>query len=148
MSAARGIVVDEKAYRKLLSKVLPRVIRTDEENERYLAQLEALHERPVLTPEEERIAELLTLLIEAYEEKTYKLRPASPIDVVRHLMESNGLKQSDLIDVFGSASVVSEVLKKKRQLSKAHIHKLSRRFHVSPEVFFPAVQSEKSSINR
>ena len=93
MSAARGIVVDEKAYRKLLSKVLPRVIRTDEENERYLAQLEALHERPVLTPEEERIAELLTLLIPSYEEKTYKLRPASPIDVVRHLMESNGLKQ-------------------------------------------------------
>jgi len=139
MSAATGIVVDQKAYRKLLSKVVPVVIHTDEENERYLTQLEALHDRADLTTEEQRIAELLTLLIEAYEGKRYRLAPASPIAVLRHLMESNGLKQSDLIDVFGSASVVSEVLKKKRELSKAHIQKLSRRFHVSPEIFFPAI---------
>ena len=139
MSAARGIVVDQKAYRKLLSKVAPVVIHTDEENERYLTQLEALHDRADLTTEEQRIAELLTLLIEAYEEKRYRLTPASPIAVLRYLMESNGLNQSDLIDVFGSASIVSEVLKKKRELSKAHIQKLSRRFHVSPEIFFLAI---------
>jgi HTH-type transcriptional regulator / antitoxin HigA len=136
MSAARGIVVDDKAYRKLLSKVKPVVIRTDEENERCLSQLQTLHSQPKLTPEEKDIAERLAVLIQAYEEANYHLKPASPIEVVRHLMDSNGLKQSDLIDVFGSASIVSEVLKKKRELSKTHIQKLSRRFHVSPEVFF------------
>jgi HTH-type transcriptional regulator/antitoxin HigA len=141
MSAARGIVVDDKTYRKLLFKVKPTVIRTNEENERCLSQLESLHSQPKLTPEEKEIAELLMVLIQAYEEKSYPLKGASPVEVVRHLMDSNGLKQSDLIDVFGSASIVSEVLKKKRKLSKTHIEKLSRRFHVSPEVFF-AVTAE------
>jgi HTH-type transcriptional regulator/antitoxin HigA len=42
----------------------------------------------------------------------------------------------DLLDVFGTASVVSEVLSGKRELSKAHIVKLSDRFHVSPALFF------------
>jgi antitoxin component HigA of HigAB toxin-antitoxin module len=81
-------------------------------------------------------AETDAVLIQAYEETNYRLKPASPVEVVRHLMHSNGLKQADLIDVFGSASIVSEVLNKKRKLSKTHIEKLSRRFHVSPEVFF------------
>ena len=44
--------------------------------------------------------------------------------------------QVDLLDVFGAASVVSEVLSDKRELSKAHIAKLSERFHLSPALFF------------
>ena len=62
--------------------------------------------------------------------------PATPRDVVRHLMESNGLRQVDLIDVFGAESTVSEVLNGKRDLAKSHIEKLSLRFNVSPELFF------------
>jgi HTH-type transcriptional regulator/antitoxin HigA len=57
------------------------------------------------------------------------------MDVLRHLMDANGLRQVDLLDVFGTASVISEVLKGKRELSKTHIAKLSGRFHVSPAVF-------------
>ena len=56
--------------------------------------------------------------------------------IVRHLMDTKGLRQVDLLDVFGTASVVSEVLSGKRELSKAHIAKLSDRFHVSPALFF------------
>ncbi len=47
-----------------------------------------------------------------------------------------GPRQADLIDVFGAESTVSEVLSGKRDLAKSHIQKLSRRFHVSPELFF------------
>jgi HTH-type transcriptional regulator/antitoxin HigA len=50
-------------------------------------------------------------------------------------MESNGLKQKDLIDVFGTERVVSEVINGKRELNKDHIKKLSARFNVSPEIF-------------
>ena len=53
----------------------------------------------------------------------------------RRLMEANDLKQKDLVDVFGTPSIVSEVLNGKRGLTIEHIKKLSRRFHVSPEVF-------------
>jgi len=88
--------------------------------------------------EEKRLAELLTFLIEDFEEKHYALLPAEPLEILRHLMDANGLRQMDLLDVFGTASVVSEVLSGKRALSKTHIRKLSQRFHVSPELFFEA----------
>lgn len=128
--------IDEQAYGQLLAAELPHVIHTAEENDRYIAALDALHGRARLTPEEERLSELLTLLIEDFESKHYQLKPASPIEVVRELMEANELKQSDMLDIFGTKSVASEVLSGKRDLSKAHIQKLSERFHVSPEVFF------------
>ena len=135
MSAAAEIL-DEKEYADLLAKTLPHVIHTEEENERCLAALEVLDSRGDLSTEERRIAELLTFLVEDFEDRSYSLPPASPAEIVRHLMESNGLRQVDMIDVFGSPSVVSEVLSGKRDLAKAHIEKLSQRFNVSPELFF------------
>jgi HTH-type transcriptional regulator/antitoxin HigA len=51
-------------------------------------------------------------------------------------MDANNLSQKDMVSVFGSESIVSEVLHKKRDLNKTHIQKLSKRFHISPAVFF------------
>jgi HTH-type transcriptional regulator / antitoxin HigA len=48
----------------------------------------------------------------------------------------HSLQQNDLVDVFGSPSIVSEVLSGKRSLNKDHIKRLSARFQVSPELFF------------
>ena len=133
---SRQAMIDPRQYEKLLGDALPRVIHTEEQNERYIAQLEALYQRGQLSLEERELADLLTLLIEDFEEKRYPLKSASPIQVLSELMEANGLKQTDLVDVFGSPSIVSEVLHGKRQLSKEHIRNLSKRFHVSPELFF------------
>ena len=133
----RAIEIENKnEYARLLVEMLPHVIHTEEENERYTAALETLLFKRDRTPEESRIVELLTLLIEDFEEKNYSLPPAAPREVVRHLMESNSLRQVDLIDVFGAESTVSEVLNGKRDLAKSHIEKLSLRFKVSPELFF------------
>jgi HTH-type transcriptional regulator/antitoxin HigA len=129
-------IIDEKEYVELLAATVPHVIHTEEENERCIAVLESLDGRAELTLEEKRIAELLTLLIEDFENKNYALPPATPIEILRHLMDSNGLRQVDMVDVFGNASVVSEVLNGKRDLAKAHIERLSQRFNVSPVVFF------------
>ena len=129
-------IENQREYAKLLTDVLPQVIHTEEENERCTAVLEVLLAKRHRTRAESRIFELLTLLIEAFEEQNYSLPRATPRDIVRHLMESNGLRQADLIDVFGAESTVSEVLNGKRDLAKSHIEKLSRRFKVSPEVFF------------
>ena len=134
--SATSEIIDEKEYAGLLVSALPHVIHTDEENERCTAVLEALDRRDDLSPEEARLAELLTLLIEDFEDGTYALPPASPIEIVRHLMESNGLRQVDMVDIFGTPSVASEVLNGKRELAKAHIERLSQRFNVSPAVFF------------
>jgi HTH-type transcriptional regulator/antitoxin HigA len=127
---------NKKEYAELLSSLLPHVIHTEGENERYTAALEALLSNSNRTAEEKRLAELLTLLIEDFEEKHYALPPAAPLDIVRHLMEVNNLRQCDLVDVFGTASIASEVLNGRRDLAKSHIQRLSQRFHVSPELFF------------
>jgi len=50
-------------------------------------------------------------------------------------MRASGLKQKDLVDIFGTPSIVSEVLKGKRNLTVEHIRRLSERFHVTPELF-------------
>jgi HTH-type transcriptional regulator/antitoxin HigA len=123
-------------YAALLSSTLPAVIRSEAENERCIRLLEELDRKGNrMTAAERRMADLLTLLIEDFEEKHYALKAGSPVDVLNELMRANDLKQKDLLDVFGTPSIVSEVLHGKRHLTTEHIRRLSRRFHVSPEVF-------------
>ena len=123
-------------YAALLSSTLPAVIRNEAENERYIAMLEELDRKGNrMTAAERRIADLLTLLIEDFEEKHYALETSSPVEVLSELMQANNLKQKDLLDVFGTPSIVSEVLHGKRQLTTEHIRRLSRRFNVSAELF-------------
>jgi HTH-type transcriptional regulator/antitoxin HigA len=113
------------------------VIRTEKQNEAYTEILYSLDRRyKTLSTAEKDLAELLTLLIEEFEEKRYRLPRSRPLDVLRFLMDQHGLKQKDLTPVFGTPSIVSEVLSGKRELSKQHIKRLSVRFHVSPELFF------------
>jgi HTH-type transcriptional regulator/antitoxin HigA len=124
-------------YASLLTNNLPTVIRSEAENERHIAMLEELDRKGGrMSAAERRMAELLTLLIEDFEEKHYAFKAADPVDVLRELMLANNLKQKDLLDIFGTPSIVSEVLHGKRHLTTEHIRKLCKRFHVSSEVFF------------
>jgi len=125
------------AYADLLVRFPPRVIRSDEQNEAYIQALYELEQHHgEWSPEEAELADLLTLLIEDYEERNFQLPESSPRQRIEFLMEQNGLRQKDLIDVFGTPSIVSEVLNGKRELSRQHIRRLSERFHVPPELFF------------
>lgn len=124
-------------YTALLRKFPPKVIRSEKENEAYTEILHGLDRRSkTLTPAEKELAELLTLLVEDFEEKSYSLPRAKPLEVLNFLIDQHNLKQKDLVDVFGTPSIVSEVLSGKRELNKDHIKRLSERFHVSPELFF------------
>jgi len=124
-------------YCALLKRVPPKVIRTEKENEVYTEVLYELGRRgKSLSAAEKELADLLTLLIEDFEEKRYQLPRSKPLDVLRFLMEQNGLLQKDLVGIFGTPSIVSEVLNGKRELNKDHIKRLAARFHVSPAVFF------------
>jgi len=114
----------------------PRPITSDAQNEHYAEMLYNLERRGNLSAVEEDCAELLTVLIEAYEEEHYPIRAASPVEVLTELMTANNLKQKDLAPLLGSESIVSEVLSRKRELNKRHIEKLSQRFKVSPALFF------------
>jgi HTH-type transcriptional regulator/antitoxin HigA len=124
-------------YPTLVSRTEPRVIHTEELNEQLIGVLAELDSRwEMLTVDEKKLHELLLLLVQDFERRSYKLRSATPIKVIAELMEANGLKQKDLVGVFETASVISEVLSGKRELTKEHIKRLSVRFNVSPELLF------------
>jgi HTH-type transcriptional regulator/antitoxin HigA len=124
-------------YAELLAQTLPTVIHTEEENEHFISVLEELEHRSTQWSDAEtKLAELLTVLIERFEERNYQLKAATPVEVLLELMASHHLKQKDLIDVFGAESTVSAVLNGKRDMTRAQIKRLSERFSVSPAVFF------------
>jgi len=114
----------------------PRVITSEAQYDQYVSALLELERQRKLTAAERNFAELLTLLIETYEEKHHPIRSSTPLEILQELMAANDLRQKDLAPLLGSESIVSEVLSGKRELNKRHIEKLSRRFKVSPEVFF------------
>jgi HTH-type transcriptional regulator/antitoxin HigA len=129
------IDLNEKAYRQLLGRALPHVIHTDQECDRLTSELTRLDERKSPSPEEKELAELLTVLIEEYEERRYPVRKASPRQTLQHLMEARNLTQKDMWKVFGSKGITSEVFHGKRSISKAQAKKLAEFFHVSVELF-------------
>lgn len=128
--------INKKKYGALLADTLPAVIKTEEENERMLALAEQLIDKGERrTPEEDQLFELVTRLIEDFEEEHYPIPDAPPHRVLRFLMEQNDLRQSDLLPIFGSRGYVSDVVNGKRAISKTHAKALGEKFHVSPEVF-------------
>jgi HTH-type transcriptional regulator/antitoxin HigA len=124
-------------YPRLLRKNAPVVIHTKAEHRHFLAELEEMLRRPSLSEAQRRYCELLGVLIEDYEKRSFPLKSkAGPIEVLKELMAANGLQQKDLLDVFRHKTLISEILSGKRLLSVEHIRGLARRFRVSPEVFF------------
>lgn len=87
------------------------------------------------TPEEDALLNLLVHLIEQFEHDFYHLGEATPHEVLRELMAARGLKQSDLLHIFKSKGVASEVVNGKRGISKAQAKALADFFHVSAELF-------------
>jgi HTH-type transcriptional regulator/antitoxin HigA len=121
---------------EMIQKGAPRLIHSDEELGEYTETLFRLTSKINPIPAEEEAIELLTLLIERYESDRFPIPDAPPSEVLRYLIDHNDLTQRDLIDEFGNEATVSLVLSGKRGLTQKHIEKLSRRFHVSPAVFF------------
>ena len=128
--------IDVVRYKRLLSKTMPVVIETEQENERMLAVVEKLMNKGEnLSPEEEKLLRLFVRLIQDFEERFYHLREAKPLEVLRHLMESREVKQTHLWELFGSKGIASEVLNGKRGISKTQARALADYFHVSVDLF-------------
>ncbi|MDQ4119837.1 MAG: helix-turn-helix domain-containing protein [Acidobacteriota bacterium] len=125
-------------YGELLTAAIPRVIESDAEYDRLEAIFESLLDKGEdgRSPEEDALFDLLANLMEDYERRTLEPLPASPPrEILRFLMEENGLKQKDLAEIFGGQSVVSDVLNGKREINKDQAKKLGERFSLSPAAF-------------
>jgi HTH-type transcriptional regulator/antitoxin HigA len=126
----------ERKYEKLLGKVLPVVIHTEEDYQRMLGALAELMEKPELeiTEEEGRVLELLGILIEEYEDRAHPLPVTEPHKMLAYLLETKDMKPSDLWSIL-PRSRVSEILSGKRGISKDQAKKLADLFRVPVENF-------------
>jgi HTH-type transcriptional regulator/antitoxin HigA len=122
-------------YGELCAGALPKVIASEREFDRMAQTLVRLAFRPDPSPEETALAELLARLMQDYDDRRHPLPNLPPHAMIRFLMEQRGLRQTDLLPVFGSRSVASDVLSGKREPSKRHIRKLAEFFRAPVELF-------------
>jgi HTH-type transcriptional regulator / antitoxin HigA len=127
--------MSDSVYAKLLAKSLPRPIRTEGEHQRLIQRLLELDERDDPSPEEEALAEVLTLLIEDYEDRYYPLPRVSPNESLKALMEERGLKHKDIWPILGNKGAATEVLAGRRSISKAQAKRLAEFFRVPVDLF-------------
>ena len=131
-----ALVIDNRKYARVLAKVLPRVITTDEEYERMLAEVEKLMDQGEHRTREEDVAlDLMARLIKDYEEEHHPLSDPTPHDMLVYLMEQRSLKQADLLPIFKSKGYVSDIINGKRGISKVHAKQLAEFFKVSVNLF-------------
>ena len=112
-----------------------KIISSAQQHETYIQRLLELQRKAHRTPEETETAKLLIVLIADYEARHFTIEKVSGVEVLKELMAANGVRQKDLAHDLGGESIVSLVLKEKRQLNRQEMEKLSQRFHVSPAVF-------------
>lgn len=120
---------------EMIVRGAPRIIHNDEELAQYTEVLERLDSLEHPSPEEIDAIELLSLLVSSYEDKHYRIPKATPVEIVRFLMDQHGLKNKDLVAEFGTDSAVSMFLSGKRRLTIPQIQALSARFRLSTDLF-------------
>lgn len=109
-----------------------RPIHNEETYRQYLHWIDELVDCQENSPEEQ-VLELVSILVEHYEAQHYHIEPPDPVEAIKIKIREEGLKRKDLIDYFGSASRVSEVLNRKRQLTLDMVRKLHKGLGISAE---------------
>jgi HTH-type transcriptional regulator/antitoxin HigA len=109
-----------------------RPIKTEQDYDAALAEVEALWGAEPDTPEGDKLDVLITL-VEAYEAKQHPIAPPDPVEAILFRMEQAGLKRKDLEHYIGHSGRVSEVLNHKRPLTLEMIRKLWKGLHIPLE---------------
>jgi HTH-type transcriptional regulator/antitoxin HigA len=119
-----------------------RPIKTEVDYQAALEEIERLFDAAPNTPEGDRL-EVLTTLVEAYEEKHYSIPLPDPIEAILYYMESRGLSRRDLEPYIGSCARVSEVLNRKRPLTIRMIRKLHTGLGIPADVLIQPYEAKK-----
>lgn len=107
-------------------------IKTERDYRNALKQIEKLWDAKANTSKGDRLEVLITL-VEAYEQKHYKIEPPDAIEAIKFRMEQLGLKQSDLAKYLGGRSRASEVLNRKRKLTIDMMRSLHKHLDIPAE---------------
>ena len=115
-------------------------IKTEEDHTAALAEVERLWEAAPGSEESDRL-EVLTTLIEAYEEKNHPILPPDPVEAILFRMDQLGLTRQDLQPYIGTRARVSEVLSRTRSLSLAMIRRLHKGLGIPADVLIQPSQA-------
>lgn len=130
------IEIDAAIYGALLSQKRPRRIRTEAEYDAVAEEVEEISFKDGVSPEEREYANLLLLLLSAYDEAHPPYgKSATHAEILAHVLEHRGMKQADLIPVVGSSAYVSQILSGKRGISRNMAKRLGEFFGLEPSVF-------------
>ncbi len=108
-------------------------IKTEKDYEKSLKRLEVIFDANSNSKEGDE-AEILSMLIDNYENKHYPIDAPDPIEAIKIRMEEMNLKQKDLVGIIGGKSRVSEILNKKKKLTVEMIRELEKILHISASV--------------
>ncbi len=109
-----------------------KVIKTEDDYQQALKRLEVIFDAPIDSPEGDE-AEILSILIEKFEDEHYPIGPPDPIEAIKFRMEQMGMKKSDLANIIGYKSRVSEIFSGKRKLTLQMIRKLHEKLKIPYE---------------
>lgn len=124
------------SYPELLAESQPEVIRGPRAHGRAIKQLEKLMAQPKRTNAENRLLELLSFLVNEYEERLYPTPDISPGELLLHLLASRQITQAELATATGiSKSTISALVNRQREASKDVARRLGAFFGVEPTAF-------------
>ena len=126
-----------RKYAALLSRALPVVIASEAEYEQTLTEIKRLLRKgeAQLSPEEDRLLELLSTLAENWEEAQHPIPEAPGHRILQHYMQIRGVKQTDLQPILGSRAVTAAIVSGKRPITAEQAQQLGTLFGISPAVF-------------
>jgi HTH-type transcriptional regulator/antitoxin HigA len=114
-----------------------KIIKTESEYKKALTKLEKLFNAKPNTPKGDEL-ELLSLLIEKYEQEKYPIDMPDPIEAIKFRMEQMGYNQNDLAKIIGLKSRASEILNRKRPLTLEMIRNLHEKMNIPTQVLIQA----------
>ena len=118
-----------------------KILKTEKDYEQALYRLDEIFDAKPNTPKGDEF-ELLSLLIDKYEEEYHAIDLPHPIEAIKFRMEQMGLKQKDLVVCFGDISRVSDVLNLKRKLNLNYIRKLNKQLHIPLEALVSEYETQ------
>jgi len=125
------------SYIELLEKFPPRPVTSKPKLMATQEVIDSLIDRGELTPDEEDYLDVLGTLVYEYEQSQEPIPDIHGIELLRVLIEDSDLRQKDLVPIFKTESVVSDVLNGRRKLTSNYIQGLAEFFHISPATFYP-----------
>ncbi len=106
-----------------------KAIRTEEDYDKALGRIDALLDAEISTPEGDEL-DVLTTLVEAYEQEAFPIDLPDPIEFIKNIMEFLGVEQNELASILNSRPRASEILNRRRPLTLDHIRKITVAWNV------------------